>query len=146
MLYISFYIKKNTWNRAYDKEGPFVVVCEKLKVSSNSAGVSACLVKFSKAESTVKSAGEHVTFPTLFISNYAWLSHDLPKLTLLARSKERSNEGGYTALTFSWIPLKLSRTKAQRNFYVKCPYLAYKYKWMNGYRCWLMPCYLLPVR
>lgn len=62
------------------------------------------------------------------------------------RSKEGSNEGGYTALTFPWIPLKLSRTKAQRNFYVKYPYLAYKYKWMNGYRCWLMPCYLLPVR
>lgn len=131
---------------AYDKEGPFVVMCDKLKVSSNSAGDSVCLVKFSKAESTMKSAGEQVTFPTLFISNYTWLSHEFPKLTLLAGSKEGRNEGGYTALTFPWILLKLSRTKAQRDFYVKCPYLANKYRLLNGYRCWLMLCYLLPVR
>lgn len=47
---------------------PFVVVCEKLKVNIISAGVSVCLVKFYKPESTLKSAGEKV--PTLFISNY----------------------------------------------------------------------------
>lgn len=117
-VYFHIYLKglwqwgNTTYQIPYHVNRPFIVMYEVLKVSSNSAGVSVWLVKFFKPESTVKSAGEKVPFPTLSFP----ITHDchtiFPKFTLLAGSKERNNEGGCAALTFPWILLNISRAKS----------------------------------